>query len=508
MAINIINESFPVSSPICHLKSDFTTECDVIVPDSKPDIAKILQLSARVKTTSCETQSDRVIISGTVFFNILYLADNEEKSVKCIDASCAFSNLFQHSGIRENMLTFCDVDVSELSCNIANCRKLTVKAILGGSVRVFSNYEVELISEITGARTKESCIPSTHICSHVTEAVTITDSFELSQSKSAICEILKADARISDTDIKVIDNKAIIKGSLVITTLYQSNSGLDFVETEIPFAQVLDSDGIMPDMLINYDVRLSEIFVSSAPDSAGEIRCIDVNAELVFRVIAEKTTQIKCITDAYLPHGALDIKRSVVAVSGIEHTLSNEVNFKERITLPETIAPISTVYQLIARPICEKCEIIGEKLVVSGYTEVYILYLSNDENSPVYSYKQNIDFSVDSPSPGCSLSPTAQCKMRNINYVINDDRCLEVRGSVGLTTRCSRETETEVIFSAEEAPYTPEKRSSIIISFMSDGRSLWDIAKHYNIDEIDILIANAIENENEIKEGTALIIPK
>lgn len=508
MAINIINESFPVSSPICHLKSDFTTECDVIVPDSKPDIAKILQLSARVKTTSCETQSDRVIISGTVFFNILYLADNEEKSVKCIDASCAFSNLFQHSGIRENMLTFCDVDVSEVKCNIANCRKLTVKAILGGSVRVFSNYEVELISEISGARTKESSIASTHICSHATSTATLTDSFEISQSKSAIQEILKADAKICDTDIKVIDNKAIIKGSLCVTTLYQGEHCLDFVETEIPFAQVLDSDGITPDMITNYDVILSEIYVNSAPDSAGEIRCIDVNAELSFRVIAEKTTQIRCITDAYLPHGALDIKRSVVAVSGIEHTLSNEVNFKERIMIPESIAPISTVYQLVARPICEKCEIIGETLVVSGYTEVYILYLSSDENSPVYSHKQNIDFNLELPSPGCSLSPSARCKMRNINYVISDERCLEVRGSVGITTRCTRESEAEVVYSIEEAPYTPEKRASIIISFMSDGRSLWDLAKHYNIDENDILIANAIENESEIKEGAALIIPK
>ena len=99
MEISVKNDNLAVCTAVCHIKSDFGTECDVIVPDSKPDIARVLQLSATVKVTNCETQNDRVIASGTVKFNILYLADNDEKSVKSIETSCVFSNLFQNSKI-------------------------------------------------------------------------------------------------------------------------------------------------------------------------------------------------------------------------------------------------------------------------------------------------------------------------------------------------------------------------------------------------------------------------
>ena len=88
-------------------------------------------------------------------------ADNEEKSVKSIDASCVFSNLFQHSGIREGMITIADIDVGNLSFNIANCRKLTVKAVLCGKVKVYSCRDVELISSIEGACTKKKTRPPT-----------------------------------------------------------------------------------------------------------------------------------------------------------------------------------------------------------------------------------------------------------------------------------------------------------------------------------------------------------
>ena len=95
MEINVMKQNMSVCRAVCHIKSDFTTECDIIVPDTKPDIDRVLRISARVKLTNSETQNDRVIVSGNIVFNILYLADGEEKCVKAIECPCGFSNLFQ-----------------------------------------------------------------------------------------------------------------------------------------------------------------------------------------------------------------------------------------------------------------------------------------------------------------------------------------------------------------------------------------------------------------------------
>lgn len=508
MEINIKNEKLPVCSAVCNLKNNFSTECDVIVPDAKPDISRILQVSARARITGCETQTDRVILSGTVFFNIIYLADNEEKSVKSIDASCAFSNLFQGSGIREDMLTISDIDVSEVSYRLANCRKLTVKGILMGCVSVYSCTEATFISEIEGACTKSEALSSTVICAHAEGGTSVSDSFELSQSKCEIREILNSEAKISDSDIKIIDDKAIIKGTVCATTLYIGERGLDFIESELPFAHVLDVEGLRNDMLTSFDAKLTDISTSAAPDANGEIRVLNINADVFFRVTARKTINASCITDAYMPRANLELEKKRISVSGIESTLHNEADIRESITLPEGLPPIDTVYKIIARPFCEKSEISGDKLSISGYSEIYILYFSTDELSPVYSYKTNVDFSVMSDCSDCTLVPVSECKMRNVSYVINGEREVEVRSAINISTRCMRESSAEVVTEAKEGVYSPAKRPSIILSFMPYDGSLWETAKEYNISEEDILRANALESENDIKSGCALIIPK
>ena len=115
MEINIKNETLPICSCVHRVKNNFSAECDVIVPDSKPDILKVLQLSARPKVTSCEIRNSHLIVAGTVTFDILYLADNEEKCVKSITSSCEFSNLVRDGSITDAMTAICDVDVYDLA---------------------------------------------------------------------------------------------------------------------------------------------------------------------------------------------------------------------------------------------------------------------------------------------------------------------------------------------------------------------------------------------------------
>ena len=186
MELNIKNENLNVCSQICRSKNNFTTECEVIVPDSKPDILKVLQLSARPKVTSCESRSGRVTISGSITFNILYLADDEEKCVKSITSSCEFSTLIRDDHIGENMYVFTDVDVSDLGCTIANCRKLSLKATLCANVRVYSCYGIDVITDIEGACTKKTTLSSGVICAHAQDLATICDSFSISPCKSPI----------------------------------------------------------------------------------------------------------------------------------------------------------------------------------------------------------------------------------------------------------------------------------------------------------------------------------
>ncbi len=508
MDINIKNESLSVCNTVCRTKNNFTSECDVIVPDSKPDILKVLQLSARPKVTNCETKNGRVTVTGTISFNILYLADDEDKCVKSITSSCDFSNVVRNDDILENMLSIVDVDVYELGCNVANCRKLTLKATLSMALQVYSTYNIDIVSEIEGACTKHEPLSSSIICAHAQNTSTLEDSFPLSIGKSPICEILKSDAFVSESDIKVLDNKTVIKGNLRLTVLYKSESGIEYAQNEVPFAHILEADGIREDMDIDYCVKLLDIGASAKPNSDGQMCIIDFSADLFFRVTARCTYSSRCITDAFLPKGNLDCKHSPLSVDHIESTIRRNVDIHEKIVLPENLPAISSVYQVIMRPFIENCSTDNEALRTSGYAEVYILYLSDDENSPVYSYKTNIDFASVCESPGCTITPVSDCILKNMSYTISSGNCVEVRGCLDITVKCIRTSESNAIYSAEVCEYTPKKRPSIIVSCVCAGRCLWDIAKEYGVSPDNILSANALESENDIVPNMSLIIPK
>ena len=508
MEINIKNETLPVCSAVCRIKNNFSAECDVIVPDSKPDILKVLQLSACPKVTSCETRNGHLIVTGSISFDILYLADNEEKDVKSITSSCEFSNLVRDSNIGDSMLTFADVDVSDLNCNVANCRKLSLKASLCMNACVYSCYSLDIITDIEGACTKKQNLISDVICAHAQDTTIITDSFTLAPDKAPIAEILKADAAVTESDLKIIDDKAIIKGIVRITVLYRSDASIEYAQTEVSFAHILEADGIREDMNCEHKVKLTDISAAANLDSDGKMCVIDISTQMALRVVARRNKSVECVVDAYLPHGALDCSYSPVSVDNLETVINRDVDFREGVTLPDTVPPIGTIYQVIARPFTESCVSEGGKLHILGYTEVYLLYLSSDTNTPACSYKTNIDFSVECDSPGCMLTPVASCKLKNISYTINDEKTVELRGSVDVEVECIRTTEADIVYNLSPAEYTPPERPSIIVSCVHAGRTLWDIAKEYAVNPEDILAANALESEKDLHSGAALIIPK
>ncbi len=508
MEINIKNETLPLCSAVCRTKSTFSTECDVIVPDSKPDIRKVLQVSARPKITNTETRNGHIIVSGSVLFDILYLADNEEKCVTSITSSCEFSNLVKESNIQDSFLSFADVDVEGLSCNIANCRKISLKATLLTNVRVYSCQSIEIVSEIEGACTKKTSLVSDVICAHAQDSAVISDSFSLSAGKAPIEEILKADAIITESSVKVIDDKAIVKGTIRICVLYKSESKIEHAQTEISFANVLEVQGIREDMNCEHTVKVIDVSACASKDAEGILSVMDITTQISIRVIARSSVAVSCVEDAYLPHGNLEYKSSPISVDCVETVINRDIDFREKITLPDTLPPIDKVYQTVARPFVKSCVSENGLLKVSGYAEIYILYLSGDETVPVCSHRENVDFSFECDSPGCMLTPVASCKLLNMSYTINDERTVEVRGSIESEVQCIRTTESDVIYTASVGEYTPVQRPSIIVSCVHSGRSLWDIAKEYLVSAEDILRANALEREEDISKGATLIIPK
>ena len=65
-------------------------EGDVIVPDIKPDIGKILEVEAEMMVHKTEVLQERVNVSGSVLFSVIYLPEEEGQNVKSIRTTQPF----------------------------------------------------------------------------------------------------------------------------------------------------------------------------------------------------------------------------------------------------------------------------------------------------------------------------------------------------------------------------------------------------------------------------------
>ena len=118
---------------------------DIIVPDSKPDVATIISTDGMINIISKEIMQDRAIINGSVKINILYISSEDAKCVKNIENIQNFTYVSELDGLRQNM-TFClDCNVIKITSNVLNSRKINVACTMKFEGTSYTGKELSYI---------------------------------------------------------------------------------------------------------------------------------------------------------------------------------------------------------------------------------------------------------------------------------------------------------------------------------------------------------------------------
>lgn len=508
MDANIKTTLLEVSNEIFSGENTFSAESDLIVPDNMPDILNVLQISANCATSACDPQTDRVLLTGNVFFNILYLADTPKHEVKSINTKAVFSNIFSTPGVTDSMPVFSSAAVSSVSFKLANCRKLSVHADVLGKISVSSNSQLTIPTEIEGAEMRTAPLSCSVIKATGSAQESVTDSFDLSPSKAPAVEILRDEVKLAEKAIKIIHNKAIIKGAVSVTVLYSSESGIDQAKNEIPFTKVVNVDGLEDTMEVDCTIDIQGWETELTTDENGEKRTIDVETMLYFNIVGKITASCSVITDAYYPGGKLECVRSGLSLSAAETRDIEECAVKGTIKLPAALGDIETIHDIKGCPRILRIVRNDTDISIEGIVTVSLLFRTNNPESPVGSYTYDVDFSHRQSGEKYSVLPKVSAELKHMSYSIGAGNSIEVRGLAALTiisaSACEQSVVTNVRLSDEEKKDVP----SILISYIAEEKSLWDIAKNYNISRSKLMAANDIKSEEELKNRRALVIPR
>jgi hypothetical protein len=495
-----------------------TIDEDINVPDIKPDIDKILQSNCVVNITGIDVYDSKVIVKGDFNCKVLYVPLNDSKPVHNMISLIPIEENINMDDVVKNDIIKTEYVIEEMKITPINTRKINIKSILQVKVIVDEKKEMYVPMDISGAESVQSKWDDITICTMHTskkEIYKVKDELALPSSKPNIMEILWYDRTLKNKEIRLLDDKINVKGTIALATLYLGESGenkLEFVENEIPFNGVIECNGVNEDMYHDIDIKIIDDKIQIRPDADGEERVlsIDIVTSLDIKVYSEEKNNV--LADVYSLSNELNLDREVVKYETLLCKNQSQCKIKETIEIDSNEPEIMQIYYATGDVNIDNIDIYEDKVEVEGVAFCKIMYVAADDNSPINVYNTVIPFNQVIDAEGIR----EDCRMSirpSVNYIncsMLGEKEVEVKCGVTLDAIIFDNKELDVISGISEEELDGNKIQSIpsVVGYIvKDNETLWDIAKTYYTKVDNIRETNNLD-VGEVKRGDKLIIVK
>lgn len=510
--MELIKETATVEDIVCSEQTQIMVDGDIIVPDVKPDILKILQVDADAVVTKKETSDGKLTAEGDVHLKILYIPDCDGARIKSICTSFPFTYKLERTGIGENMCADVSADASKVEFRLINSRKMSVKTIVGLDVCVCTSKELELVTGVADEAAQVMRVPITlaAAAADCERELVIKESLEIPSGKVSVSEILKIDTKINDKSIKAVTGKALVQGTVGASVLYAGdNSELEFAEFDLPFTEVFDVADLNESSECEIDYKIRDAYFETQEDSDGDIRIIQLELVVGAHIKAVDRVQTEIIDDCYMPRLQTELTRASETVDEVICTPNMQNTMREIISIDGNAPKIIGVYHVVTKAEVSGTSVENNKIFVEGTIDAYILYLTDSAEMPVYSYRKQIPFNASMEGEGAK--PGMECDVKaeveHAGYSLNVANEVELRMILSVSAKIIRKRELALIKSMDVTDNAEGAKRGIIIYFVQNGDRMWDIAKRYRASIAEIAECNEIAPDEKLSSGMQLIIP-
>lgn len=210
-------------------------EEDVLVPDTKPDLKEILEISGRVHLASREIDSvskseEYLNLTGDIELQTLYIPEKSgvHGPVISIASRIPFKEQW-HTSLTQGACLMVDGHIENIDCMVINERKYRVKITLCILAREYMDSKIELFEGLTGEniQTLRETVEVTNVALRKKDIFTIKEDLELKEGEVFPQNILRQDITVVENYKQAASEKAVINGFVYVNLLYTGeNDGI------------------------------------------------------------------------------------------------------------------------------------------------------------------------------------------------------------------------------------------------------------------------------------------
>lgn len=477
-------------------------EEDVLVPDIKPDVARIGASRVIPRLAEKESYGGSIRLGGDLYLEVVYTPSaSGESPAEVVSVRIPF----RHEGEAENVLGETEVipRVDHLEVSIINERKLRMKTVVSFQVReyedvernLFRGFREETVEVLPGE------VNYTNVAEHKKDYIEVKDEAGIREGMPEIGCVLKTDFRAAETYRQISADKAIISGTLYYDILYLSEESDPEpvpLSGKTDFTQFIKLEGTEPISGSDVFMRVDDVRVVPKRDEEDNMTIFEISVGISTRLDVYSEKQAELVQDAYHHSNIMDLEKDEVEIMRFGGSGSADLTVREKVDL-HSGAEMEKVVFTVAEAFAAGGEIEDGKFIAEGILAPELLYCCAEEKG-LRSTTAEIPFRTVVEVPGLKkdMEVSVEFVVRRASAEKINDRQAEITAEIGALVKCCERDRIEYIKNAgmyEEVQNREDNTTRLILYITRNNDRLWDIGKRYRTPLSDIKRINGIDDE-------------
>ncbi len=501
----------------CRNALRLTVDDDVNVPDNKPDVQAVIWKSGNVRLTEKKFSGGRLYVKGVLGYHVLYLSEDAERPVQSIRGELDFDESLELPEACTGDNITVRAETEELDIGLIHSRKLAVRALLGIMVQAEELHDVRAavaLQEAPTVHTKTRAIPVTSIVADQKDIARLREELFLPSGKDSISELLYWELQLRNPETRAKEDAVEVKGELSLFALWKSDreeGEPESYEAMIPFKSEFEISGCREGLIEDVAIRLTNENLSVKEDEDGEARLLEAEAVLEAEMKLYEEGELELLSDLFATDCSL---KPVVQEEEYENLLlknDSRMRISERLSLADGMPGILQICRGTVEMKPDVCVREGEYLNLSGVLEVNLLYIPEEDDRPLTSFRTELPFSHQIEVRGLTADSTydVQCFVAESSFGTVRSGEAEFKAELAFCVIAMENRREEMIVDTEREEFDENRQEelpSMVGYTVKAEEKLWDIAKRYCTAPEDII--RLTEHTGEVREGDILLIVK
>ena len=265
----------------------------VEVPEEKPPIERIINVTGDIIGTTAEIQEDSVIVDADIDIGVIYVAETVagDQPVHFLEGEIDLTEALDIPGVMEDMNIYTNLRIRRVSFDFINEDEVEVDVVVEIFAKVTQPRQVTVITDIIDDRVEleREFLRVEEVIGEDTVFETLTRTFAIPEEKPDVERVIEAEASVLPYTETVERDGVVLEGEIEVGLIYvadEEGQPVHFASRTFNFDNFIDIPGAQEDMRVH-----SELAVQRVSFNSLNVRTVEVT--VVYRKFVKVTEYIQ-----------------------------------------------------------------------------------------------------------------------------------------------------------------------------------------------------------------------